>query len=239
MQPFFPNPYLPPLAPPLPYGNSILLNELHTYFPALLYDSRRFRNVSDVSYYVTSEMRRRFDAFSNAQRAYRDSRPPPPPVVPIPLRTPVQQRGRTIGTPIFIDETVTNADWNQNLQTLFNTMIGLPAGFTDPVLIIPTTAQLEAGSTVYNMIIPSETPCAICQDLIGTGDVVRKLRGCNHVFHINCIDTWYQRSSQCPTCRHDIRMATNAVPVTATANTNSPLSPISTTETTSPQHTNL
>jgi hypothetical protein len=237
MQPFFPNPYVPQLAPPLPYGNSILLNELHTYFPALLYDSRRFRSVSDVSYYVSSEMRRRFDTFSSAQRAYRDSRPPPPPpVVPIPLRTPVQQVGRRTGNHIFFDETVTNAEWNQNIQTLFNTMIGLPASFTDPVLIIPTTAQLEAGSTVYHMITPSETPCAICQDVIGTGDVVRKLRGCNHMFHINCIDTWYQRSSQCPTCRHDIRSVQAPNPVATNA---SPVSSISPTTTTSQQHTNL
>jgi Ring finger domain len=238
MQPFFPNPYLPPLAPPLPYGNSILLNELHTYFPALLYDSRRFRSISDVSYYVTGEMRRRFDAFSNAQRAYRDSRPPPPPT-PIPQtpvnRTYANNRGYTF--PVVFESASPLNPTDQSLQTMFNTIFGIPtvpANFSDPVPIVPSVLQILNGSTTYQLAQPSEIPCAICQDIIAAGQTVRNLRGCNHIFHMDCIDTWYMRSPLCPTCRHDVRTVVNTFDSSVGSQTPS----TTTTEMTSQPHTN-
>jgi hypothetical protein len=45
--------------------------------------------------------------------------------------------------------------------------------------------------------------CAICQDNINVGDIIRAL-GCSHVFHINCVDYWFTKQSTCPMCRADI-----------------------------------
>jgi hypothetical protein len=58
----------------MPYDNHYgipLLDDVHNYFPALLYDPVRFQNVGDVFAYVRQQMHRRFDLFSSAQAAYR------------------------------------------------------------------------------------------------------------------------------------------------------------------------
>jgi hypothetical protein len=58
------------------YGVS-LLDDLHNYFPALLYDSSRFRSVQDLLHYIQTATRNRFDLFSFGQRAYLNSHLPP------------------------------------------------------------------------------------------------------------------------------------------------------------------
>ena len=40
--------------------------------------------------------------------------------------------------------------------------------------------------------------------------IVRKINGCGHVFHINCIDTWFESNITCPICRVDLRDTLNA-----------------------------
>lgn len=224
MQPFF-NPYMFPTGPPPiagPYGNSALLNELHNNFPALLYDNRRFRGIHDVFQYVDSEMRNRFDTFSINQRQYRNANVPTVPTV-----ANFQNIARPIGnnalSPIFsaLFQREIVVDETNNQMDLLGQMF---AGFTDAVPIVPSALDIQRGSTVHQVASASESPCAICQDVIAVGNIVRKLRGCNHIFHIDCIDTWYQRSVLCPTCRHDIR--TTATPTNSATSTGS----------TSPQH---
>ena len=209
-----------PTGPPPtagPYGNSALLNELHNNFPALLYDNRRFRGIHDIFQYVDSEMRNRFDTFSINQRQYRNAN-----------ATNLQTIARPIGnnalSPIFstlLQREIVLDETNNQMDMLGQIF----AGFTDAVPIVPSALDIQRGSSVYQVAGGTESPCAICQDVIAVGNIVRKLRGCNHIFHIDCIDTWYQRSVLCPTCRHDIR--TTATPTT-TATTTAP---------TSPQHT--
>jgi hypothetical protein len=47
-----------------------LLDDLHNYFPALLYDSGRFHSVPQVLHYLQTNARNRFDLFSFGQRSY-------------------------------------------------------------------------------------------------------------------------------------------------------------------------
>ena len=114
-----------------------------------------------------------------------------------PLYTPPHRRTAPV--------VVRNVDINNfsDLNTLFLAAMG--ANFTDPVLVAPTGAQVEQGSSLHTTIADSETPCSVCQDNIRTGETIRRLNHCNHTFHRNCIDTWYQRNVHCPVCRHDIR----------------------------------
>lgn len=62
-----------------------------------------------------------------------------------------------------------------------------------------------------------EMICNICQNPISDGTVIRKLNGCLHKFHTNCIDTWLMNHNSCPICRAAIRpnvdppLASNAV----------------------------
>ena len=51
------------------YYNIALLDDLHNYFPDILYgDRNRFRSVNDLLDYIRSETRNRFDLFTSAQR---------------------------------------------------------------------------------------------------------------------------------------------------------------------------
>lgn len=53
-----------------------LLDDLHNYFPAVLYDSSRFHSVQDLLHYIQASSRNRFDLFSFGQRAYLNSHLP-------------------------------------------------------------------------------------------------------------------------------------------------------------------
>ena len=54
-----------------------LLDDLHNYFPAILYDSGRFHSVSELLTYIQQCARNRFDLFSFGQRGYISRHPPP------------------------------------------------------------------------------------------------------------------------------------------------------------------
>ena len=211
-----------------PYHNSPVLNEIHRYFPALLYNHDRFQTMSDVFTYVRLQMHSRFDTYSiNVERANymredvprrqsrqsRQPRQPRQPVQPIPPREPVQpvhqhQRYNTSWNYVPVNNTTNTTDYNDNLNRLM-LLFGFPNGsFTDPVYIVPSSEQISQGSTIYAITAEHEThQCSICQDSIRLNEVARHLNYCNHVFHRSCIDTWYQRNVNCPVCRHDIRTA--------------------------------
>ena len=72
------------------------------------------------------------------------------------------------------------------------------------VVITPSPEQLRDAITV---IASGESAgnCAVCQEAI-TG-VRSRLNVCNHIFHSQCINTWFEHSVRCPVCRHDIREA--------------------------------
>lgn len=64
-----------------------LLDDLHNYFPALLYDSSSFGSVRDVLGYIQRQTRNRFDLFSYGLREYQAIRPEPSVSNPLPHRT--------------------------------------------------------------------------------------------------------------------------------------------------------
>jgi hypothetical protein len=73
------------------------------------------------------------------------------------------------------------------------------------VPVFPTADQVNNATTVYRANRRQDDICAICQDDVESNQEVRRLDHCNHYFHRNCIDTWFQGNVHCPTCRHDIR----------------------------------
>ena len=178
---------------PSPYADSPLLAEVHRTFPALLYDPGRFRNIQDVFRYVQGQMRARYDVFSNSQRAFQAD-------------DPVYQSRRLVFTmPAQMPEMFVQPSMSDPLTTLLYSLSTPPVLATTPeTRAPPSREQIRAASTLHSQAADSETPCAVCQDSIVSDDIIRKLNGCNHAFHIDCIDTWFQRSSLCPTCRHDI-----------------------------------
>ena len=45
--------------------------------------------------------------------------------------------------------------------------------------------------------------CVICQDEVSKGDIIRTLI-CKHLYHLECIDTWFSENKKCPTCKNEI-----------------------------------
>lgn len=46
--------------------------------------------------------------------------------------------------------------------------------------------------------------CAVCLCEVCEGEKARLLPKCNHGFHVDCIDMWFQSHSTCPLCRNPI-----------------------------------
>ncbi|XP_058086487.1 RING-H2 finger protein ATL29-like [Magnolia sinica] len=46
--------------------------------------------------------------------------------------------------------------------------------------------------------------CAVCLSEFSDDDVLRQLTGCNHAFHSECIDLWFETQATCPICRRDL-----------------------------------
>ena len=43
--------------------------------------------------------------------------------------------------------------------------------------------------------------CCVCQDIVDNGEQVYELPECNHMFHTNCIMTWFRaQNNACPLC---------------------------------------
>jgi hypothetical protein len=86
---------------------------------------------------------------------------------------------------------------------------GLQSFLDSRVPVYPTAAEIAEATTLHTAVRRQDDICAICQDDIETNQEVRRLNHCNHYFHRNCIDTWFQGNTHCPTCRHDIREVSN------------------------------
>lgn len=206
-----------------------LLDDLHNYFPALLYDQGRFHSLQSVFHYIRSQMNARFNLYAFGARRWREqeedqlpviftipTHAPPPTVVP-PMQTTGMQNNVTLNP---LDETI--VDTNLAATTLLLSLLGgtprtprLPAAtpatqaaqlwanFLNPIVTRPTPEQIQTNTELVTGL--TDTSCAICQDMIRSEDMARRLRPCRHVYHQTCIDQWFERSVFCPTCRHDIR----------------------------------
>ena len=75
----------------------------------------------------------------------------------------------------------------------------------EDVPVIPTEEHLRNNTSVSRLAEDFDDNCAICQDPFLANHDVRTINHCEHMFHLNCIDTWFRRHIHCPCCRHDVR----------------------------------
>ncbi|CAL5053184.1 unnamed protein product [Urochloa decumbens] len=55
-----------------------------------------------------------------------------------------------------------------------------------------------------------EASCSVCLGAFQTGETVRLLPVCLHLFHVECIDPWLDMHSTCPICRSGIDPTTDS-----------------------------
>jgi len=53
--------------------------------------------------------------------------------------------------------------------------------------------------------VGEDTECPICLHTLKTGDNLRQIGVCGHLFHKSCIDLWLLRSADCPLCKRSVR----------------------------------
>jgi len=91
------------------------------------------------------------------------------------------------------------------LQSLRQNTTNINSRYED-VIVHASQTMVNEASTEETLEQDLEANCAICQDRMRQGELIRKLNICEHTFHKSCIDMWLlHRSVRCPTCRHDIR----------------------------------
>lgn len=196
-----------------------LLDDLHNYFPAFLYDSGRFQTPVQVFHYMRTEMNTHFNlpAYGARLAGFAPAAAPP--------RMQQQQQPTPLQTPPMVRRSESAAlaavvagllDLSGNFLNDGSYFYMHPAaqtqpqtvqpGFLDPVIVRPSADVLARNTTLLQgSDLEEETSCAICQDTISADDSCRKLTPCSHVYHQTCIDQWFRTNINCPTCRHDIR----------------------------------
>ena len=207
-----------------------LLDDLHNYFPGLLYEPDRFRSVSDVLAYVRQNASRRFNLFDYGARQYQQQNNRVPqntftrqvPIVPrwtppIPAVPQPQQYEFDLTSDVDV---ALLAPLLRSLDRLAGiappTIPHQPilratgqnrfASLFQDVIIHASQELIDSGSTMRTLLMDLEESCSICQDRMRQGENIRRLNACQHEFHGACVDNWFlQRSVVCPVCRHDIR----------------------------------
>lgn len=205
-----------------------LLDDIHNYFPDLLYNPSRFGTVRDVLGYVQEQTQSRFNLFQRGFRRYRQRPIPSPatqiPPMPLPLPFPLTQpRGQRFNpstgltgqvdlvtetfdiTPLLSGFTPSDNGASGNyLDTLMRIIMG--GRNQEPVIISPSAQQINEATCLKMASAEDEDEqCAVCQEAYTEGQAMRKIHHCGHAFHKNCIDIWFQRNVYCPVCRFDIR----------------------------------
>ncbi|KAF9587117.1 hypothetical protein IFM89_039660 [Coptis chinensis] len=54
--------------------------------------------------------------------------------------------------------------------------------------------------------------CAVCLSELSDGEKARLLPKCNHGYHVECIDMWFQSHSTCPLCRNTVSLVDSKDP---------------------------
>ena len=199
-----------------------LLDDLHNYFPGLLYQMERFQTLPQVFQYIRQQINSRFNLYNYGANLAAAGMQPyivPPVYAPGPTfgsAAPMRANPRVPTTPsaasreldIFgLASLLTQVPlemWSFGNGTNANAN-GVP-GFMNPVVVRPTPEDIaRATELVSGSTLTEGTVCSICQDTIIPTDSARKLRTCGHSYHQFCIDQWFQRSVFCPSCRHDVR----------------------------------
>lgn len=191
-----------------------LLDDLHNYFPAFLYDSGRFQTPAQMFHYLQTQMNARFNLPARGARLAGFSQGPR---TEVPVQPPPRARrfDQAAAAALFGLLDLSGGFLGENSYFYSAATAAIPGNpgnpgipFMDPVAVRPSEEVISANTRVQpGSDSPNSLGCVICQDVIQPNDVCRLLNACNHVYHKTCIDQWFLSNVHCPTCRHDIREA--------------------------------
>ena len=122
---------------------------------------------------------------------------------------------------VYGESNTNKIDNESNFTNMYNTSEFNESNFTTSMYKVIPSEEIN----VYSEVVDSETVdnisnhisikklreisnlckstsddlCAICKVAIKKGDIIRKLN-CNHSYHPDCIDEWFDDNTNCPTC---------------------------------------
>ncbi|OIT21811.1 PREDICTED: RING-H2 finger protein ATL40-like [Nicotiana attenuata] len=82
-----------------------------------------------------------------------------------------------------------------------------PKNGLDPSIIASLPIFVYKQSDDHNMdeAITNPIECSVCLSILENGEIVRNLPNCKHIFHVECIDKWFNCHSTCPICRAEAK----------------------------------
>jgi hypothetical protein len=185
-----------------------LLDDIHNFFPALLYDQRHFLSIQDVFTYVNRQMDTHFNIYSRAQREYNQANPVTNTTTmrrttQAPIRTPTREVIDIL--PLFSMDQQTSILGDYFL----NILRSQPLPNLEPVIVRPSQVQINLATSLRSSTSSEGQNCSVCQEGYTEGQAIRTINHCSHRFHKICIDTWFTSHVHCPDCRYDIRTPSN------------------------------
>ncbi len=202
-----------------------LLDDLHNYFPAILYQPQRFQNVQDLLQYISRQTQGQFNLFDRGLQRFEQSQPTPrnTPMSSSRTRSPTQGHAHIVTETFDLSHLFTIPLTEQaipapttsagtgGLSSLQNLLNLLRPPSMDPVVVAPTTEQIQSATNIRQATEDhdGEAICSICQEGYTDGEEIREIDHCRHFFHKTCIDPWFRQHVHCPVCRFDIRESLN------------------------------
>jgi hypothetical protein len=183
-----------------PYHIS-LLNDIHHWFPDILYRPERFETVTDLLQYIihiASQHQSSYRQSSYRQSSYSQSNSYP------------NLSSFRPSTPVFSysDDPHISRLFPQlsSILSILNMNQSVVSAETIPT--IPTSEQIDHATTVH-ILEKEETNCAICLEQLMEGQEQRTINECHHGFHLDCLNRHFTTSPKCPMCRYDITSPLN------------------------------
>ena len=164
-----------------------LIDDLHNFFPDLLYGDRL---VSSEFQYIRDRTQQLFPSqYARGDLEYRVSVSMLNNILHIIQPIPLTTRWRNL------------LAYTLHIDDIDNTIM-------EPVVVRPTQEQIDTATSItpYTEVEASHI-CTICQDHGSAEETPewREIESCGHLYHKKCIDRWFETSVHCPICRIDIR----------------------------------
>lgn len=198
-----------------------ILNELHEYYPDILYNPSRFQSGVDIINYIIEQgihqpYQREFTRYQEEQQQRHHHEQLQESITRV-QHTQAQQQDMVIAeleremygsVPVPAPSEnipISSSALEQMLTIIFESSLSNPRPRYAQSMRAPTLEQLSRSTTIHTLTENQDGVCAICHDGMIIGQHVRQIHQCGHMFHQFCIDTWFSINGTCPTCRHDVR----------------------------------
>ena len=185
-----------------------LLDDIHNFFPAFLYDQRHFLTPQDVFGYIHRQMDTHFNIYSRAQREYNQANPVVNTGIPLRTQSPLQPQARSTPRSAIDILPLFSMGQNNNILTEYFLNAVLRENLIpnlEPVIVRPSQIQVDLATSLRFSTGSEGQNCSVCQEGYTEGQAIRTINHCSHRFHRTCIDTWFSSHVHCPDCRYDIR----------------------------------